>query len=441
MNDVKTNTPSNNDWIKSSIIDIIISFVSTLFISIGGLIVSFLEGYKDIFPKFSSILCISLVSIILILIYVFLQKFINEKIAKGLYILFAFICLLLILFFLVHFVYISKYVLECFSQNISVDTVYESYKYLTTTLVIFLHCVIIYYTINNHYQNIVKNNRQNECFEEKNELVESLNNISQESENIVIQKIAELGSTIKNESENKFTALEEFVADEGRRNNKDIVDSFTNIVKKLTTTSFAITCTTIPVKIEGNTVKFFMITNTSYPDYTWMFPGGHINFEETENPDVIAISKAQIEAGLEVELIDVYNSFDLGLEEGNNTVDNMIVFNPPHYLNRFVLDENVKCYKEKGHKYHLDLVYITKIKTFLPLQGAARRICVELPLNPSKEVNIEELIEQECNLALTNYYTRNNVRSIRRKFLDNYVLKMLSFAYKDIIKHYSETSI
>lgn len=432
MNNSKTNE-SNNELLKSSIIDIVISFVSASFIFIGGLIISFLEGYKDIFPNSLLILCISLSTIILLLIYAYLRKSFNENAKKAIYRIISLGCLLLITLFVVHFIFISKHIVVCLTEETSANIIYENYKYLTLILVIFLHSLIIYYPIKIDYQSININHRQNDYSEENDKLLQSFDNISKETNTQIIRRINDLDDSLTSGAKDTFEDFEACVVAESHKTSKEIIDSFNCIVKKISTTSIAITSTTIPVKIDGDRVRFYLVTNTSYPEYTWMFPGGHINLEESDSPDAIAVSKAQSEANLTVEILDIYKSFDLGLGEA---IDNMIVFPPPHYLTRFELAENAKCYRKMGHKYHLDLVYVSKITKFHPVQGPSKRIFIELPLVPNN-MNIDSLIEEECNKALTSYYSSNRIHSSRRKFLDKYVLKMLSFAYKDIIKHNS----
>lgn len=214
-------------------------------------------------------------------------------------------------------------------------------------------------------------------------------------------------------------------------------DSFSEtiggLMKKLEFNT-AMTSTIIPFFIDKKKgiLQTYLITNTSYPEYTWMFPGGHIKFDESESPESIAKLRAKDEAGLDVALVDLYNSFDLLSEdETENRVSNMTVFNPPHYLYLFKLDKNAKCFEEKGHEYHIDAVYVGKVDKENSIKGANHRVYIPLPL----ELASSEEVSQACYRAIRSYYRKYRVKSVEQRNIPEYVEKMLYAAYKDFVAY------
>ena len=239
---------------------------------------------------------------------------------------------------------------------------------------------------------------------------------------------------------NKKEIINREITDKTTIMSSDIISSFDSfsetiggLMKKLEFNT-AMTSTIIPFFIDrkNDTFYTYLITNTSYPEYTWMFPGGHIKFDESESPESVAKSRAKDEAGLDVALVDLYNSFDLLSEdETENRVSNMTVFNPPHYLYLFKLDKNAKCFEEKGHEYHIDAVYVGKVDQENSIKGANHRVYIPLPL---KLASPEE-VSQACYKAIRAYYKKYRVKSAEQRNIPDYVEKMLYAAYKDFVAY------
>ncbi len=239
---------------------------------------------------------------------------------------------------------------------------------------------------------------------------------------------------------NKKEIINREITDKTTIMSSDIISSFDSfsetiggLMKKLEFNT-AMTSTIIPFFIDrkNDTFYTYLITNTSYPEYTWMFPGGHIKFDESESPESVAKLRAKDEAGLDVALVDLYNSFDLLSEdETENRVSNMTVFNPPHYLYLFKLDKNAKCFEEKGHEYHIDAVYVGKVDQENSIKGANHRVYIPLPL---KLASPEE-VSQACYKAIRAYYKKYRVKSAEQRNIPDYVEKMLYAAYKDFVAY------
>lgn len=240
------------------------------------------------------------------------------------------------------------------------------------------------------------------------------------------------------ENAKKKELIESDITTEATKMSSHIISSFesfsvtvNDLLKKLEFDT-AVTSTIIPFSIdkERGILKTYLITNSSYPDYTWMFPGGHVKFGENESPESVAKSRAKDEAGLDVSLVDLYHSFDLLSEDENeNIISNMTVFNPPHYLYLFKLDKSARCFEEKGHEYHIDAVYVGKVEKSGTNKGANHRLYIPLPL---KLVSPEE-INQACYKALHSYYLKYCVKNSEQKNIPDYVEKMLYAAYKDFV--------
>lgn len=207
---------------------------------------------------------------------------------------------------------------------------------------------------------------------------------------------------------------------------KDVKSYSNNVGELLKKMDFdtAVTSTVIPFWEKNGSIKTYLIANSSYPKYTWMFPGGHVLFNEEQSPETIAISRAKDEANLTVSILDINSTFDI-LSADDDQVSNMTVFKPPHFLYLFKLDEKTKCYRDKGHEYHIDVVYVAEVNKEEKQIGDQKRIPVTLSANTS---NIDE-VNQACHAATRNYYRKNNVKNSERNDVPDYVETMLYNAF------------
>lgn len=187
----------------------------------------------------------------------------------------------------------------------------------------------------------------------------------------------------------------------------------------------AVTSTVIPFSINKNgTIRTYLIANSSYPEFTWMFPGGHVLFSEEQSPETIAVSRAKDEANLTVSILDINGTFDV-LSLHDNQVSNMTIFKPPHFLYLFKLDEKTKCYNDKGHEFHMDIVYIAEVNKEEKVTVDQKRVVITLSPNIT---NLDE-INQACHAATHEYYRRNRVKSADQKSVPDYVETMLYNAF------------
>lgn len=207
------------------------------------------------------------------------------------------------------------------------------------------------------------------------------------------------------------------------RDMKMYIDNVDEMLKKMDFDT-AVTSTVIPFWERNGVIKTYLIANSSYPEYTWMFPGGHVLFGEDQSPETIAVSRAKDEANLTVSIVDINSVFEF-LSLDDNQVSNMTIFKPPHFLYLFKLDDKTKCYNDKGHEYHMDAVYVAEINKEEKPTGDQKRITITL----SHTVENLNDINQACHSATYNYYRKNNVNNSERKSVPDYVETMLYNAF------------
>lgn len=184
----------------------------------------------------------------------------------------------------------------------------------------------------------------------------------------------------------------------------------------------AVTSTIIPFSYNtsNKTIKTYLIANASYPEYTWMFPGGHVVFSEGQSPETIAKARAKDEANLDVEIMDICDAWS-NVSLNQDPVDNMTVFKSAHFLYLFKLDKNAKCYEEKGHEYHMDEVYIAEVCKAEPVTGNQKRVSVIL----NQDLSDIDMIKVACYSAVQKYYKTHNIESTKQKNVPAYVETML----------------
>lgn len=374
--------------------DVIASIVATVLLYLLNFLAGFFTNFSKILPDNKTML---LYGVIAAFVLVFLNYIINKFGIKCAYILKYISLSGIIGVSLVCFIHLLLIILEKASLDGNLYSDLEKYVQ-TEVLLVFLLCymVIVYITINAKYL----------YFRNKDE------------KSNIENKLTENSSAMSSEIIGEFNAFSESIKD---------------LLKK-TEFDTAMTSTIIPFKIEKDKgiVKAYLITNNSYPDYTWMFPGGHIIFAENQSPESVAKSRAKDEAALDVTLVDLYDSYDLVSDiDIENQVSNMTIFNPPHYLYLFKLDDKAKCYNEKGHKYHIDAVYVGIIDKINSLNNDQHRLYIPLPIKlaTSDEVN------QACYKAVHSYYMKYHVKSAEQRNIPDYVEKMLYAAYKDLVTY------
>lgn len=233
-------------------------------------------------------------------------------------------------------------------------------------------------------------------------------------------------------NENNIVRTEKSISKVITKESKDVVKKVeaysSNIEEVLKKMDFdtAVTSTIIPFSYDPKKgeIKTYLIANYSYPEYTWMFPGGHVAFSEDQSPGTIAVSRAKDEANLIVSITDVNDTF-AGLALEDNQVSNMTIFEPPHFLYLFKLDERAKCFKDKGHEYHLDVVYIAEVNKEERVTGNQKRITITLSANIT---SLDE-INNKCHMATREYYRKHSVKNAERKNVPDYVETMLYNAF------------
>lgn len=157
------------------------------------------------------------------------------------------------------------------------------------------------------------------------------------------------------------------------------------------TRTFAVTGTCIPFKFSNDKKKIetCLICNPNYEPAEWMFPGGHA-FKTNDNeqfidPAEIAVNRTLEEADLRVDIIDINNVVntedldeDSEASENENVHEQIFIKKVPHFTYLFKLNERVECYKEKGHLYHYDCVYIGEY-TKRGKENKKKKLYIQLP--------------------------------------------------------------
>lgn len=184
-------------------------------------------------------------------------------------------------------------------------------------------------------------------------------------------------------------------------------------------TGYAVTGTCIPFEVNNGKVYTYLILNETYTSDNWMFPGGHAISNSGVLPEVVAIDKARTEAGLEVEILkpNKQNKVDNGSQRVKSLTH-------PHITYLINMNECARCYKENGHKYHLDCIYICRVtKTYLNQSGYVT-IKVELPENLQNLSETKKVINQAIFL-----YMEENKANLKMADVGDYAVEMLFTAY------------
>ena len=144
------------------------------------------------------------------------------------------------------------------------------------------------------------------------------------------------------------------------------------IVKQLINRSnyFAYSGTCIPIKenTKNDIMTVCLIKNDSHNTASWMFPGGHVNLQNSylneknvvlsdisEIPEKIIKKKAEKEAGLiGLKLLSIESGFRAGMKQLNtcwNTAS-------PVFTYLFKVNDEANCRKTYQHHVHFDFTYV-----------------------------------------------------------------------------------
>lgn len=153
----------------------------------------------------------------------------------------------------------------------------------------------------------------------------------------------------------------------------------------------------IPIKEDSNgNIEITLIRNEKHNN-KWMFPGGHVN-SSLQTPKDVAVKKAEIEAGLKVEVLDMQF-----LQEFDHCTN---IIYPPHFVYSLAVNEEVECNRELGHNRHIDFVYICKVNS--ENQSSATYNTIKIKIDQG---NLNNLTENEITNKITNEiseYHQNN---------------------------------
>lgn len=169
--------------------------------------------------------------------------------------------------------------------------------------------------------------------------------------------------------------------------------------------TFAVTGTCIPFKCSNDKKKIetCLICNPNYEPAEWMFPGGHAfktgDNEQFIDPAEIAVNRTLEEADLRVNIIDINNIGNIeDSDEDSETSDNenvheqIFIKRVPHFTYLFKLNERVECYKEKGHLYHYDCVYIGEY-TKRGKENKKKKLYIQLPVECDSFKCVRDVIQ------------------------------------------------
>ena len=387
-------------------VGIISSLIASVLFAVGTTVLGSMEGYEDITPNVAWILLIMAATIAFVL---FIQFFLSKKTTKIIDIFYTISSIILffcVLLFIIHITYIVSCIIIQIqyannSQPVSMESLESHFK--ASSAIAMCGCGICITRIYILYIRITVATANEHSFEEAQKSIDdAINSINEKMQS----------------SEKSISSINERI---------EKVSSEFQKIRSIKGMNSAMTSTIIPFKrLANNEIKTYLIANKAYPEYTWMFPGGHVYFEEQNTPERVAKERARNEAGLDTEIVDIYNSFDIREPEEPLLIDNMNVFYPPHYLNLFKLDKSAKCYNSFGHEYHIDVVYVAEIKK-INTDGKCKRIEITLP----SDCRSKEDIKTVCLTRIANYYTRNRISQDKQHYELDYVIEMLFWAIND----------
>ena len=396
----------NDDKVAVPVSAVVTSLIASILFAAGTAVLSTLDGYKNITPNLAWIIVIMGATIALLLLaYSVLSKS-TEKTIDICYTISSVVLFFCVLLFIVHITYIVSCILILYSNNSQqISMAYLESYFKASSAIAMCGCgVCIVRAFILFMRTSIVGAYKKQFEKTQNSFAASIRSISE-----TMQSDREVLDSISSRIDN--------------------VSSDFQKIRSIKGMNSAMTSTIIPFKRSGNNeIKTYLIANKAYPEYTWMFPGGHVYFEEQDTPEGIAKERARNEAGIEAEIVDIYNSFDVR-ETDELLIDNMKVFFPPHYFNLFKLGDAVKCFREYGHEYHIDVVYVAEIKSIN--KGNYKRI--DIPL-PRKSLSKEE-IKNACVNKITNYYSKNKVPASKQHYDLDYVIEMLYWAFNDYISY------
>ena len=202
---------------------------------------------------------------------------------------------------------------------------------------------------------------------------------------------------------------------------------------------YAVTGTCIPFAMEKNSsfITAYMINKVYQLDSgetknDWMFPGGHaFHADDSDSniylfsPDGIAVKKALSEAGLTVKLLD----YDTKKLDVSDRIENFEFRFPPHHTYLFHQDKHVRCYHEKGHKHHYDVVFICEVSTQVM---DSKYPVAEIKLTGDNLT--QDDISASMNKGIASSCEKRNITSNASYTKDSYQVIMLYNAYNDYLK-------
>lgn len=195
------------------------------------------------------------------------------------------------------------------------------------------------------------------------------------------------------------------------------INIFNNRYNKKITSPCAYTSTCIVFENMDSKINTYLVYNKSYSSNNLMFPGGHINVDDSNIPEDIAIQKAKDEAGLEVKLIS----------KNSQKIGNCHSLSPPNMSYFFELNDSVKCFNDSGHKFHIDNVFIAELIKESDIQANYERI--KISLEKDKILKNDKYISENISNKIREY-ANNKSTTERKNFLDygEFVCHMLKDA-------------
>ena len=182
----------------------------------------------------------------------------------------------------------------------------------------------------------------------------------------------------------------------------------------------------IPIEEKDNNILEVTLIRNKKHNNKWMFPGGHVN-SSLQTPKDVAVKKAEIEAGLKVEVLDL--KF---LQEFDHCTN---IIYPPHFVYSLDVTEEVECNRELGHTKHIDFVYICKVTKKTSNSGVYHTIKIEIDKN-SKNDFTENAITNKITSKINEYYkSENNINQTDYHELSTDIPFRLLVALKAYLKY------
>jgi ADP-ribose pyrophosphatase YjhB (NUDIX family) len=193
---------------------------------------------------------------------------------------------------------------------------------------------------------------------------------------------------------------------------------------KSTANDIGITVSCIPIKFKDNSesnneIEIYLMKT---PKGKWMFPGGHVQFEDIGDLDVELKKRIEKEAGLKISILRPLEKLDELTDK--KTISGL------HHFTYFMNVEDEAIFNNKcGHKRHIDSTFVGEVKE-IKIEKDENKFLYKLT---SIELNLNDTITSKNISDKIDDVLRKEGYEDRRIFDD--IPKRIEFALNTYIKY------